>query len=166
MSDAIQIAPLIGQINIRVIAPSTIRALEAHLDMSFPKTPNTSTYSNNQTLLWLGPDEWLLLTDYANAHQTTATLKACIDQHPGAVIDVSDNRIRFTLSGPDSHTILQQGTAINIPTLNPGDVVQTLFAKTQMIIHCLTPFSYQLFVRTSFKSYTEAFLKHAAKMSA
>ena len=154
-----------GQINIRATAPKTIKALESHLGLSFPKNPNTSTNSDNQTLLWLGPDEWLLLTDYVRAQDTTTALKNCIASHPGAVIDVSDNRVCLSLKGPHSQDILQSGTAINIPLLNTNDVVQTRFAKTQMIIHCLKPFSYQLFVRTSFKAYTEAFLKNAAENS-
>jgi sarcosine oxidase, subunit gamma len=148
----------LGQINIRAVAPSTIEALESHLGMLLPKKPNTSTASETQTLLWLAPDEWLLLTDYTQAHQTTAALKACLSEHSGAIINLSDNRVQLTLSGPDSHARLQQGTAIDIPKLNPGDVVQTLFAKTQMIIHCLAPLSYQLLVRTSFETYTETFL--------
>ena len=153
----------LGQINIRAVAPSTIQALESHLGMPLPKAPNTSMASETQTLLWLAPDEWLLLIDYAKAHQTTTALQTCIAEHSGAIINLSDNRVQFTLSGPDSHTILQQGTAIDIPKLKPGDVVQTLFAKTQMIIHCVAPLSYQLLVRTSFATYTENFLKRAAE---
>ncbi|MCR9192241.1 MAG: hypothetical protein NXI01_06225 [Gammaproteobacteria bacterium] len=158
MSNAIQTLEHIGQINIRAVSTKTIQALEDYLGMSLPQTPNTSTSSSTQTLLWLSPDEWLLLTDYASSHQTTLDLKTCIAEHSGAITNVSDNRVRFLLSGLESHKILQHGTAIDVPKLNPGDVVQTLFAKTQMIIHCLEPCHYQLFVRTSFKDYTETFL--------
>ncbi|MDF1677650.1 MAG: sarcosine oxidase subunit gamma family protein [Legionellaceae bacterium] len=163
MSNVIKLHEPIGQINIRASTPETIQMLESHSTLSFPKAPNTSSKTKTQALFWLGPDEWLLLTDYATSYKTTTALKACIAGYSGAITNVSDNRVCFTLSGADSHMILQQGTAINIKALNPGHVVQTLFAKTQIIIHCMKPYHYQLLVRTSFKAYTEAFLERAAQ---
>ncbi|MDF1758386.1 MAG: sarcosine oxidase subunit gamma family protein [Legionellaceae bacterium] len=159
MSNEIQLSPPIGQINIRARSNKAIEIIESNLGMPLPKSPNTSSNSKDKNILWLGPDEWLLLIDYEDSYKITETLLSCISKDAGAVVNVSDNRVGFILTGPDSESILQQGTSIDISRLNESDVVQTLFSKTQMIIYYIGVNKFQLFVRTSFKDYTYKFIQ-------
>lgn len=168
MSSTLDVVMHTGQINLRARAKSAIKAVEKELDLKLPQIPNTSACNAHHLILWLSPDEWLLLTEYSKAQALASKLQVSMLKQPVAITDVSDNRVRLILKGKHCISVLQQGAALDVEALKPGDVVQTLFAKTQMIIQCVSSEEYHLFVRTSFKSYTEQFLQFAmqAKVTA
>jgi sarcosine oxidase, subunit gamma len=152
-----------GQVNIRTREESTLSTLESNLNVSFPKKANTFTQNELGDVLWLGPQEWLLVTEYDKSEWISKILITQFLTMSGAAVNVSDNRCSFLLFGPKSQLILQKACAINIPTLKSGEVVQTVFGKTQIIIQCIKPFEYRLFVRTSFVNYTERLINVGLK---
>jgi len=114
----------------------------------FPTEPNTSAGD----VLWLGPDEWLVLggreEDYPDA---------------AAVVDVSANRVCLELSGDDVEDVLAQGCTLDLhpSVFTPGRCAQTLLAQAQVILHRTSHESFRVFVRPSFAPYLRAWLEDA-----
>lgn len=158
MSISTKLLPNIGQINLRGRTSKSLRAFEKYLQAPLPRQPNTSVAADKHTIFCLGPDEWLVITEYANVYKISAELQACLSNNPGAATNVSDNRVCFSITGRDSYMLLQMAAAIDGSLLNPGDIVQTLFGKVQVVVYCKDKQSLQIFVRSSFKNYTQLLL--------
>ena len=114
----------------------------------FPVEPNTTLGD----ILWLGPDEWLVLggreEDYPDA---------------AAAVDVSANRVCFELAGEDVEDVLAQGCSLDLHPSDfpPGRCAQTLLARAQVILHRTDPERFRIFVRPSYEPYLRAWLEDA-----
>jgi sarcosine oxidase subunit gamma len=114
----------------------------------FPIEPNTV----RGDVLWLGPDEWLVLggreQDYPDA---------------AAAVDVSAARVVLTLEGDDVRDVLAQGCSLDLrPTsFEPGRCAQTLVARAEAVIHCTGDDAFRLYVRPSLVPYLRAWLADA-----
>jgi sarcosine oxidase subunit gamma len=116
----------------------------------FPIEPNTTAVVAGATVLWLGPDEWLVLgateTDFPDA---------------AAAIDVSANRVAFELAGHDAADVLATGCALDLDRFEPGRCAQTLLARAQVILHRPDAETFRILVRPSFAPYLSAWLGDA-----
>jgi len=113
----------------------------------FPVEPNTTAEVGGRTVLWLGPDEWLVLGG-REEHYTEAA----------AVVDVSANRVVLELSGEGAAEVLATGCSVEV---EPGDCAQTLVARTQVILFRRETECWWLLVRPSFAPYLRAWLEDA-----
>ncbi len=113
----------------------------------FPVEPNTTASIGERTVLWLGPDEWLVLGGRE-------------EDYPGAaaVIDVSANRVVLELSGPEAAGVLASGCSVE---LAPGRCAQTLLARAQVILFRPGLERWWILVRPSFAPYLRAWLEDA-----
>jgi sarcosine oxidase subunit gamma len=115
----------------------------------FPVEPNTVADVGGRTVLWLGPDEWLVLgateADFPDA---------------AAAVDVSANRVALELTGDDAAHVLAQGCSLDLDGLTPGRCAQTLLARTPVIV-VRGPAAWTLLVRPSLAPYLRAWLQDA-----
>jgi sarcosine oxidase subunit gamma len=120
--------------------------------MRFPVEPNTAAIVDGRTVLWLGPDEWLVLggqeMDYACG---------------SAVVDVSANRVLFELAGEGAVDVLASGCSVEV---EPGHCAQTLLARAQVILFHPEPERWWILVRPSFAPYLRAWLEDAITQAA
>jgi sarcosine oxidase subunit gamma len=116
----------------------------------FPVVPNTTADVDGRLVLWLGPDEWLVLGG-AEADFPAAA----------AAVDVSANRVAFELSGADAVDVLAQGCSLDLDRVEPGDCAQTLLAAAQVILHRLERDRWLILARPSFADYLRAWLNDA-----
>jgi sarcosine oxidase subunit gamma len=116
----------------------------------FPVEPNSSAEVGGATVLWLGPDEWLVL----GGAETDFTDMA-------AAVDVSANRVAFELGGDDAGHVLAQGCSLDLDGFEPGRCAQTLLARAQVILYCPDPDTWRILVRPSFAPYLRAWLRDA-----
>jgi sarcosine oxidase subunit gamma len=118
----------------------------------FPVEPNTTAVVNGWTVLWLGPDEWLVLgateRDFADA---------------AAAVDVSAGRVAFELAGDDAHLVLARGCSLDLDpeVFTPGRCAQTLLARAQVILDRPDETTFRILVRPSYASYLRAWLGDA-----
>ena len=116
----------------------------------FPVEPNTTTEVDGRTVLWLGPDEWLVLggteADFPGAATT---------------VDVSANRVAFELAGADAAEVLAQGCSLDLHRFEAGQCAQTLLARAQVILLQPEPERWLVLVRPSFANYLRAWLADA-----
>jgi sarcosine oxidase subunit gamma len=116
----------------------------------FPIEPNTTAEVDGRTVLWLGPDEWLVLGG------TEADFPAA-----AAAVDVSANRVAFDLVGDDAADVLAHGCTLDLDRLDPGACAQTLLARAQVILYRPERSTFRILVRPSFAGYLRAWLEDA-----
>jgi len=124
-----------------------------------PREPNTVSRSSETKILWLGPDEWLVVS------LKEIALKEFPDGCHMACTDVSANRITLELNGPNVRDILSKCCELDFHprVFKTGQVVQTLIAKSQAIIEQCDTDRFQIYVRNSFSRYVAEWLLDAAK---
>ena len=64
---------------------------------SLPLRANTASDVGGRDVLWLGPDEWLVVADPDAAHTIVRELEDALSGHHHSILDVSANRIVFEL---------------------------------------------------------------------
>ena len=151
------------QLSVRLDPASTAAAaVELVLGCSLP-TPCTFTRSEQADVLWLGPDEFLILAPTDTRDELQQRLRAAIGDEFASVIDVSAQRTTLRMCGPLTREVLAHGCAIDLdPRTSPaGTCVQTLLAQTGVTLLVHTPTSISLLVRPSFAPYLTAWLTDA-----
>ena len=163
--------PFLAQLDLR--ADPTDAALMARLTEAIgarpPTEPNTAIVSDDGTrhVLWLGPDEWLILGEPGTGPALESALRAAIGQGHGAVVDVSANRTALSVSGPRARELLAFGCSLDLDPrrFKPGRCAQTMLARANVIIAPVGPAeepSFRVLVRPSFAAYLAAWLTDAA----
>ncbi|WP_055475838.1 sarcosine oxidase subunit gamma [Gordonia sp. HS-NH1] len=118
--------------------------------------------TEDATVIWLGPDEYLAWAADVAPHEFAASIADRV-QGEAYVADASGQRTRIELGGPRAETILAHGCAIDLSprAFGPDDVAQTLLAQAAVIVHRV-PDGFAIFVRSSYADYLAAWLVDAA----
>jgi sarcosine oxidase, subunit gamma len=126
-----------------------------------PPGPNRATAWNGREILWLGPDEWLVVGGTGSAAAIEPELENALEGEHRSIIDVSANRSVFDLT--DGLDLLASGCGLDLDPSRwrPGMCAQTLFGGAQVILHQLDERTTRVFVRPSFAGYFIALLAKA-----
>ena len=144
--------------------PRFARTVGAALGCVLPTAPNSVQTAAEVTVLWLGPDEWLVLAEPGREASLVDELVAAMDGVPASVVDVSGNRARLRLAGPGAREVLAKGCPLDLHprAMKPGDCAQTVLARTAVILHQVDDRPcYDLYPRRSFAPYLAAWLRDA-----
>jgi sarcosine oxidase subunit gamma len=132
------------------------------LNGELPAAPCTVSRAGDVEVLWLGPDEWLVLAEPGRQRELEDLLRTAIGDSRGAVVDVSAQRTALSLSGPAAREVLARGCAIDLdPRIAPaGTCVQTRLARTgvTIVVRDERAGEFLLLVRASFAQYLAAWL--------
>jgi len=153
---AIAEVPFLTQINLRVDPASpAAAAVGKELGLELPTEPGTVARSGDLSVLWLGPDEWLIVGQPGAAEQVTGRLRSALGIEYASVVDVSAQRTTLHLAGPRLRDVLAQGCALDLhPSRFPvGRCAQTMLAQAPVILLPLPGDEYWLLVRASFAQY-------------
>jgi sarcosine oxidase subunit gamma len=141
--------PFLTMINVRTTAGTL-------LGVPVP-APNRVTTVGERAVLWLGPDEYLVVAaDGDDVSEVTGE----------SVVDVSANRTTIELSGPHARDVLEKGMSIDLHprAFGPGQCAQTLLARAQVILRQVDEKpTYHVLVRGSFAPYLADWLVDASK---
>ena len=155
-----------GQINLRG-RPSDnafLAAAGSVLDCRLPVSPNTVQTAGDLTVLWLGPDEWLVLTPPGAEAAIIGRLREALAGVHAAMTDVSGNHARLRLTGNHAREVLAKGCSLDLHPrrFQPGRCAQTLIVRSGVILHQLDDRpSYDLLPRRSFAEYLWLWLTDA-----
>jgi sarcosine oxidase subunit gamma len=155
-----------GQINLRGRASDTafLAAAGSVLEARLPVSPNTVQTGGDLTILWLGPDEWLIQTPPGREASIIARLREALANIHAAVTDVSGNRARVRLAGPNARDVLAKGCSLDLHPrrFGPGQCAQTLIVRAGAILHQIDDRpTYDLYVSRSFAEYLWMWLTDA-----
>ena len=146
---------------------------ERILGMSLPKEASNTSVKEKITSLWLGPNEWLLvsnieITKETNIYELEQVLFDEISKiNLGAVTNVSDHFTIFSLSGSNIFEVLSKGCPYDFDSENFLDnkVVQTILNHIDVTIHRKSKNDIDLYVRRSFADYLWNWLKDSADLN-
>ena len=156
-----------GQIIVRgnTDLPKFADAIERVLGLRPPVKPTTAVGGADfPRLLWLGPDEWLVLTEDALKETTLEQLTETLVGQHFQVVDVSDARAVFGLTGPRARNVLEKGCPLDLHSrvFGAGRSTRTVVGRVQIILHQVTEVPhYDIYVQRSLAEYLWAWLEDA-----
>ena len=105
------------------------------LQAVLPTIPNTYTKSEKIKILWLGPNEWLIV-DESQYNKDLISKLENINNEESSVTDVSENRTIIRIKGKKLFTLLSKFLVLNLDKnlSNSSSVAQTLFVKVPIIL--------------------------------
>jgi len=144
--------PFLTQLDVR-------RNPDAPTGFPFPTQPCTSIRSGDVDVLWLGPDEWLVVGPPGAAERLTSEVGA----EGTSIVDVSAQRTTLELGGPAVRDLLAGGCAIDLDpsVFGPGDCVQTELAHAPVVLIRRDPVFWVL-VRSSYAAHLVDWLLDAS----
>jgi sarcosine oxidase, subunit gamma len=134
------------------LAQIDVRAVADLLPFAAP-LENAVTVWEGRDVLWLGPDEWLVVAEPDTGPAISRELEDALSRHHRSILDVSANRIVFELiDGPD---VLSSGCGLDLhpSRWHRGMCAETLFGQAQVILHQRDERTTRVFVRPSFERY-------------
>lgn len=165
--------PFLTQISVRLDPKSPLVPTVADvLGAPLPVEPNTVAWpdgAGGRAVLWLGPDEWLVLDEPGGAVAVEEALRSRTETIAGDVslVDVSAQRTTVDLAGTAARDVLSHGCGIDLhpSVLGVGRCAQTMLAKAGVV---LLPVAndpvpaYRILVRASFARYLADWLLDAS----
>lgn len=138
----------LGQVDVRTDDP-------AQLPFEVPMA-NAAVAWGDRDVLWLGPDEWLVVDPTGTGAETVAELESALAGRHRSIVDVSAARVAFDLG--EALDVLATGCPIDLDPTRwlPGMCAQTLFGHAQVVLHQRDARTTRVFVRPSFAGYVVA----------
>ena len=115
--------------------------------------------------LWLGPDEWLLIGDSADAAAIADVLESVLEGTAHSLVDVSHRQIGLIASGPAAARVLNAGCPLDLSlkAFPVGFATRTLFDKAEIVLWRRAQATFHVEVWRSFAPYLAASLAEAAR---
>ena len=160
--------PFLTHINLRGNASSVtfVLAVQSVLDIILPTLPNTALMTAKLTVLWCGPDEWLIMAATDRAEALVSDLKAALKDEHSQVTDISGGNTVIDISGSSARALMRKASTIDFHPREfaVGKCALTTFAHANAAIYQYddTP-GYRIVVRRSFADYIGVWLMDAAR---
>ena len=160
--------PHLGKINLRGDSgdKAFMDAVAEAVGAAPPLEANTVVKAGKKTILWLGPDEWLVVTPEGKQDKAEATLANALEGQHVSIVDGSDARTTIRLHGANARDVLMKGCPLDLHprVFGPGQCAQSILAKADVLIHQLDDApTYDIYVLCSFSRYLWDWLADAAK---
>ncbi len=126
--------------------PPFLASAGATLGADLPLLPNTSTQARDCDVLWLGPDQWLLIG------RDPALINEQLTIAGGCLTDVSHGRAAWRISGPHSMDMLAKGCSLDLhpSVFQAGHCAQTSIAHVGVLLHRRDDGSFDLYCARSY----------------
>jgi sarcosine oxidase subunit gamma len=142
-----------------------IRVAAQALGLSADLAACRASRALDRALLWLGPDEFLVLAAEGEAPMLAQILPAALRESPHALVDVSHRQTGLEVSGAHARAILNSGCPLDLDASRfPVDMcTRTVFAKAEIVLWRTAPDTFRVEVWRSFTDYVARFLADAAR---
>jgi sarcosine oxidase subunit gamma len=140
--------------------------IERQLGFALPLKPNTTAEHGSKATVWLGPDEWLVLTPLGEEVGVAAGLRQALAGVFFTVTDITHGQVVLRLSGRSVRDVLSKGCSLDLHPkgFGPGRCAQTLLAKVGVTLRWVDDEpTFDLIVRRSFAEYLMLWLRDAAE---
>jgi sarcosine oxidase subunit gamma len=139
-----------------------LSAAETALGFALPREACRSASLNDAHALWLGPDEWLLLS--APEAGLGDRLEAAMGDHPHSLVEVSDRQVGLVVGGPEAEAVLSVGCPLDLDqaAFPIGMCTRTVLSKAEIVLWRAGPETFHLEVWRSFSAYLRQFLTASA----
>lgn len=115
--------------------------------------------------LWLGPDEWLLLSPEAGTAALFQAVETALAAVPHALVDISHRQVGFDIAGAAAATVLNSGCPLDLSleAFPVGMSTRTVLAKSDIVLWRRAPERFRLEVNRSFADYVAGYLRMAER---
>lgn len=160
--------PFRGLLDLRLdpAVPAGRNAAQAALGLALPREPNQSIDGEGRSILWLGPDEFLVVTEPGGEAALAEALRQALRDHHAAVTDVSDGRTTIEIAGRHARDVLAKGCGLDLHprVFSSGKCAQTGLAKARILLRQIDERpSFEIFVERSHAEHLWLWLKDAAR---
>lgn len=164
--------PFLGMVSIRVDpASETARRIEGVLGTPLPRSVGEVSHQGPHTVLWLGPDEWLVVSQMApetlldGVTGTSGGLRAAARGGHAAVVDVSANRTVLEVAGPGAREVLEKGCPADLHPRSFGDhtAIATTLARVPVLLWKVDTGLFRILPRSSYAPYVASWLLDAVQ---
>jgi sarcosine oxidase, subunit gamma len=158
-----EIGPL-GMVTLRARADlvSLPDAVKAAIGVALPE-PRRMAEAGDRSVLWMAPDEWLLLMPYPEAEATVADLNGALAGQHALVANVSDARAVFRVEGAMADRVIAKLCPVDLPMLVDGEVRRTRMAQVACALWRSGPQGITLVTFRSVARYAFDLLANAAR---
>ena len=131
---------------------------------TFPPKANRFQSAGDRHVVWLGPDEYLLLCEAGKEQELQDSLNSMIPSPYFAITDVSDSLCALSLRGPAIRAVLAKGCGLDLhpEKFTAGQSAQSLLALSAVTLMAVADDAFILVCRTSFAPYVQRWLADAA----
>jgi sarcosine oxidase subunit gamma len=123
---------------------------------NLPRKANSYVSAGERHVVWLGPDEFLILCEAGKESDLHGIISAEIKngQH-AAVTNVTDSLCAFSLSGSALLKVLAKGCALDLhpSQFTAGQTAQTMLSHAAVTLMAMPDGSMTILCRTSFAAY-------------
>jgi sarcosine oxidase subunit gamma len=151
-------------VNLRGAGEAFLARVEGTLGVRPPDAPNTVTATDAVSILWLGPDEWLVVAEDGDSTGVCAKLEKALAGVHRAVVDLSDNYAVIALSGHAATWVLAKGWSQDLhpSVFKAGQCSQGMLSHAQIVLEKTGDEHFRLYTRPSFAAYLWDWLVDAA----
>jgi sarcosine oxidase subunit gamma len=159
-------AGLMGMITLRADLGSeaVAKAVKPVTGSAIPGRGET-VFGKSGRAAWMSPDELLLIVDYPKAGENVAALNAALAGEHALVVNVSDARAVFRVTGPRCREVMAKLTPANVATdaFAPGQWRRTRLAQVAAAFHMPDAESFEIVCFRSVAQYMFDLLSNAAR---
>ena len=164
---AVQLAelPFLTQVGVRIDPDSVgARGIDEALGAPLPRKVAETSRSGEHTALWLGPDEWLVVSE-ADADSLVDRLRRAAGETPAQVLDLSANRTVIELTGPGARSVLEKGCPADLHprAFADGSAIVTSLARVPLLVWKVDAEHFRVMPRASLARYVAAWLLDAVR---
>lgn len=145
--------------------PAFVQAVAGVIGLNPPIEANTVVGTSELAVLWLGPNEWLIVAPPGAESIISNKLRAGLAGLHAAVIDVSEARTTIVVAGPHARDLLTKATSLDLHprVFGAGRCAQTGMAGTNVILWKIdeTP-TFDIFVHNSYVEHLWTWLEDAS----
>ena len=153
----------LGKLNLRA-SKSASTQVKSVIGCAFPAAANRFSSAGERHVVWLGPDEFLIICEAGKDAELASTLESTLKTQHCAVTNITDALAAFHLKGTAVRQVLAKGCAIDLHpgSFTSGDAAQTLLSHAAVTMLAVAENELIVICRTSFAPYLHDWLLDAA----
>ena len=139
-------------------------AFKTAVGLDLPATRRVASHGERH-VLWMAPDEVLLLCPDADAAEATRALESALSGQHALVVDMSDARAEFVVTGQSVREVLAKLTPADMAAeaFVPGDIRRTRVAQSPAAIWLVSDTEARVFCFRSVAQYMFDVLSESAR---
>ena len=153
----------LGKLNLRA-SKSASTQVKSVISCAFPTAANTFSSAGERHVVWLGPNEFLIICEADKDAELAGALESALQTQHCAVTNITDALAAFHLKGTAVRQVLAKGCAIDLhpSSFTSGDAAQTLLSHAAVTMLAVADNELIVICRTSFAPYLHDWLLDAA----
>jgi sarcosine oxidase, subunit gamma len=142
---------------------ATVELLSKQFGLAITATPNRAVTSDDVTVLWHGPGQWLIVRGPGMPPLADELVRVC--GMSAAVVDLGHARSVLHFAGEGVRDLLAKGTSIDLRPARfpPGACALTALGKVNALLHAVAPAIIDVYVPRSYGQAFVEWLHHAAR---